>query len=120
MSSTTIRDEGFQTVEKLTRTNWFNWSFSMESFLTIKDLWEVVEETTVPEDVENANDSTDTKEAKRIRRVQREKEDKKAKSYIRMRVESEFTEAIRDCKTAKQTWKTLYELNSSKSITNRM
>ncbi|RZC19360.1 hypothetical protein D0Y65_006260 [Glycine soja] len=95
-------------VEKLVRSNYKYWRLCMEAFLQVQDLWDLMAKN----DMKMPPDTPDTMEARRKWKVKYGK----MLFVLRMTVNKELIDHIRDLDTPKDVWETLEKLFSKKNV----
>lgn len=95
-------------IVKLNDSNFYNWKFKMELLLTKEDLWGVIE-------------YIDAEIPSRVRALSVwNRNDKKAKALIGLNVEDSQFVYIRNCRTAKETWKALKMVHERDTIVSKV
>ena len=95
-------------VEKLVRSNYKYWRLCMEAFLQGQDLWDLMAKN----DMKMPPDTPDTMEARRKWKVKYGK----MLFVLRMMVNKELIDHIRDLDTPKDVWETLEKLFPKKNV----
>ena len=95
-------------VEKLVRSNYKYWRLCIEAFLQGQDLWDLMAKN----EMKMPPDTPDTMEARRKWKVKCGK----MLFVLRMTVNKELIDHIRDLDTPKDVWETLEKLFSKKNV----